>query len=185
MHPVHVNKPNNVYVCLHTVQKRIIMFCLPIYKFMYLWTIYIFPGSVCLFCCSQIDRPIRGIYKSLTDTWILELGTGPRRLISGKYINRIFGNLLCLFFFWGAENCEERTERSLQVSWDDCAFAAHVHQRCANVVFEYTVELSPETEASIKSIQYYRWSIRCFFGKIFIFLGRDPFAHWQKNLKAI
>ncbi len=33
--------------------------------------IYIFPGSVCLLCCSQIGRPQSlGIYKSLTDTWI-------------------------------------------------------------------------------------------------------------------
>ncbi len=37
------------------------MFCLPISKFMYLWVIYIFPESFCLFCCSQIDRPILGI----------------------------------------------------------------------------------------------------------------------------
>jgi hypothetical protein len=88
-----------------------------------------------------------------------------------EYINRIFGILLCLFFVWGAEHCAESTERSLQVSWDDCAFAAHVHQRCANVVFEYTVELSPEAEASIKSLQYYRWSFRCFSDKIFIFGG--------------
>jgi hypothetical protein len=47
---------------------RIIMFCLSISTFMYLWAIYIFPESVCLFCCSQIGRPILGIYKSLTDT---------------------------------------------------------------------------------------------------------------------
>ncbi len=42
----------------------------PIYVFMYLWTIYIFPGSVCLFGCSKIGRPILGIFNSLTDTWI-------------------------------------------------------------------------------------------------------------------
>jgi len=34
--------------------------------FMYLWAIYIFPGSVCLFCCSQIGRLNLRIYKSLT-----------------------------------------------------------------------------------------------------------------------
>jgi hypothetical protein len=32
----------------------------------YLYTV--FPGSVCLFCCSQIGRPILGKYKLLTDT---------------------------------------------------------------------------------------------------------------------
>jgi hypothetical protein len=51
-------------------QNRIIMFCLTIFTFMYLWAIYIFPGSVCLFCCSQICRLILGIYESLTDTWM-------------------------------------------------------------------------------------------------------------------
>ncbi len=35
--------------------------------FIRLGVIYIFPRSVHLFCCSQIDRPIVGIYKSLTD----------------------------------------------------------------------------------------------------------------------
>jgi hypothetical protein len=30
---------------------------------MYQAAIYIFPVSVCLFCCSQIGRPILGIYK--------------------------------------------------------------------------------------------------------------------------
>jgi hypothetical protein len=39
-------------------QNRSIMFYLPIPTFMYLWAICIFPGSVCLFCCSQIGRPI-------------------------------------------------------------------------------------------------------------------------------
>ncbi len=42
----------------------------PIPTSLYLWAIYIFPGSVCLFGCSKIGRPILGIYKSLTDTWM-------------------------------------------------------------------------------------------------------------------
>ncbi len=61
-------------------QVIIIMFCLQISTFMYLWAIYILPGAVCIFCCSQIGRPILGIYKSLTNTWIEELGTRPRSL---------------------------------------------------------------------------------------------------------
>ncbi len=45
-------------------QNRIIMFCLPISTFTYLWAIYIFPGAraVCLFCYSQRGRLMLGIY---------------------------------------------------------------------------------------------------------------------------
>ncbi len=56
-------------------QNRSIMFCLPIPTLIYLWEIYIFPGSVCLFWCSQICGPILGI--SLKDTWMWKLGLSP------------------------------------------------------------------------------------------------------------
>ncbi len=56
----------------------IIMFCLPVPTLIYLWEIYIVPGSVCLFCCREICGPILGIYKSLTDTWMWKLGLRPR-----------------------------------------------------------------------------------------------------------
>ncbi len=46
-----------------------------IFTFMYLCSIYILPRSVCL-------GPIVGIYKSLTDTWMLKLVTRLRRFIS-------------------------------------------------------------------------------------------------------
>ncbi len=58
-------------------QNRIITFCFPVPKIptlIYLWEMYIFPGSVCLFCCREICGPILGIYKSLTDTWMWKLG---------------------------------------------------------------------------------------------------------------
>jgi hypothetical protein len=54
-------------------QNRIIMFCLPVPTLIYLWEIYIFPGSVCLFCCRKICGLILGINKSLTDTKMLTL----------------------------------------------------------------------------------------------------------------
>ncbi len=62
--------PRNETARLRCLQNIIIMFCLLISTFMYLWAIYIFPGSVCIFCCSQIGRLIMGVYKSLTDTWM-------------------------------------------------------------------------------------------------------------------
>ncbi len=40
--------------------------------------VYVFPGSVCLFCCSRICGAILGINKSLTDTWMWKLGLRPR-----------------------------------------------------------------------------------------------------------
>ncbi len=45
----------------------------PIPTFMFRWAIYIFPRSVCLFCCRKISGQIVRIYKSLTDTWMWKL----------------------------------------------------------------------------------------------------------------
>ncbi len=43
---------------------------------MCLLAIYIFPGSVCLFCSRKICGPILGIYKSLTYTWMWKYDWG-------------------------------------------------------------------------------------------------------------
>ncbi len=59
-------------------QNRINMFCLPVPTLIYLWEIYVFPGSFCLFCCREICGPILGIYQWLTDIWIWRLGLRPR-----------------------------------------------------------------------------------------------------------
>ncbi len=59
-------------------QNRIIVFSLPVPTLLYLWEIYIFPGSVCLFCCREICGSILGIYKSLTDIWMWKLGLRQR-----------------------------------------------------------------------------------------------------------
>ncbi len=64
----------------------------PNFHFIHLWVIYIFPGSVHLFCCSQTDRPTVGIYKSLTDIWRQKLGLRPRSYQSGKKFP-IFGTV--------------------------------------------------------------------------------------------
>jgi len=66
-------------VPIYVFQNRIIMFFLPaVPALIYLWEIYIFPGSVCLFCCMEICGPILGIYKSLSDTWMWKLWLRPR-----------------------------------------------------------------------------------------------------------
>jgi hypothetical protein len=59
---------------------RIIMFCLPVPTLINLWEIYIYPGSVCLFCCRKIYGPILGIYNhsQTRDKWMLKLGLRPR-----------------------------------------------------------------------------------------------------------
>ncbi len=72
----HLYIPRNETVQLPYFQTRIIMFSLPIPTLIFLWEIYVFPGSVCLLRCSQICG--LGIYKSLTDTWMWKLGLRPR-----------------------------------------------------------------------------------------------------------
>jgi hypothetical protein len=70
----HLCIPRNETMQPPYFQDRIIMFCLQIPKLINL--------SVWLFCCSQICKPILGIYKSLTDINVeigTEDGTIPRK----------------------------------------------------------------------------------------------------------
>ncbi len=78
--PIYVVPEVNCYF-----QDRIIMFCLPVPTLIFLWEIYIFPGSVCLFCCREICGPSLGIYKSLT-----EIGTEAEQIPEKEYIIGIF-----------------------------------------------------------------------------------------------
>ncbi len=55
-----------------------VMFCLQISTFMYMWA-----GSLCLFCCSQIDRQLLGILK-----------------IAHRYMNVGIGEEAAQFYFW-------------------------------------------------------------------------------------
>ncbi len=93
----HLCIPINETVQPLYFQNSIIMFCLPIPTLIYLWEIYIFPGSVCLFCCRQKCGLILGIYKSLTDTWMRKLGLRPRNSQKKEYINGIF---IAVWFFF-------------------------------------------------------------------------------------
>jgi hypothetical protein len=51
----------------------------------------IFSGSVHIFSCSRIGRPLVWIHKSLTDTWMWNLGLRRRDFLFWEYFFRIFG----------------------------------------------------------------------------------------------
>ncbi len=58
---------------------------------MSLSAIYIFPGSVHIFSCSRIGRPIIGKYNSLTDAWMWKFELRPPQFLFWEYLFRIFG----------------------------------------------------------------------------------------------
>jgi hypothetical protein len=89
--------PRNETARPHYFQNRIIMFSPPISTFLYLWGIYIFPGLVCLVCCSQIGRPILGIDKSLTDTWCRNLKWDRTVSFLGKHKSDFRSKRLLIF----------------------------------------------------------------------------------------
>ncbi len=98
---LHCNE-NPIYVS----QKRNCAASVPISTFMCLWAIYIFPGSVHIFSCTRIGRPIVGIYKSITDTWMWKLGLRPLNSFSGNICFEFSILVLCsvegeqLLFFY-------------------------------------------------------------------------------------
>jgi hypothetical protein len=66
-----------------------------------------------LFCCNKIGGPIVGMYKSLTDTWILEWGTRPRCFISGNICFGFSEQCLCS----AAWHCLHRAPSHMSLKW--------------------------------------------------------------------
>ncbi len=64
----------------------------PISIFIHLWAIYLFPGSVHLFCWSRLGRPIVGIHKSLADIWMQNCDSGRTVSFLGIFF-QIFGTV--------------------------------------------------------------------------------------------
>ncbi len=81
-------------------QKRKCAASVPISTFMCLWAIYIFPRSDHLLSCSRINRPIRGIYKSLTkhECWNWDYSRAVP--ILGIFVSNF---QYCVFAVWKAQ----------------------------------------------------------------------------------
>ncbi len=109
-------------------QNRIVMFCLPVPTLIYLWEIYIFPGSVCLFCCREICGPIQEIYKSLTTHMNVQIGTEAAQFPEKEYINGIF---LAVHFLPGG-----KSQRPLLA---DNAYKRQNHQKhtCVEQIYSW------------------------------------------------
>ncbi len=82
-------------------QKRNCMATVPIYTFMCPWAIYLFPRSICIFCCRKyVDRSWEYINRSQTHEWNVENGTASAQLPKKEYINRIFVAVYDILTSW-------------------------------------------------------------------------------------
>ncbi len=72
-------------------QKRNCAATVPITTFMFLWAIYIFPWSACLFCYKKIGEPHLEIqYINRSQTHNVVIGTEAKQFLFWEYINPNF-----------------------------------------------------------------------------------------------
>ncbi len=90
----------------------------PISTFVCLWAIYIFPGSINIFSCSRIGRPIAEIYKSLTDTWMWKLGLRPRNSFSENICFKFSVLCLCSVRNVSCKGCIVQRQKLHQIGTD-------------------------------------------------------------------
>ncbi len=92
--------PRNETAQPHYFQNRIIMFCLPVSTSCMYIAIYIFIGSVCLFCCSQIGRPILGIYTRTSLTYMGHGGEQAQRQVDPGQQGLVWCGWMDTFWNW-------------------------------------------------------------------------------------
>ncbi len=90
------------------------------------------------FPASRIGRPILGIYKSLTDTWMWKLGLRPRNSFSGNICFKFSAFCLCsvvfirtilhsLFFFYSSQHRDTGRTDGLDLCWSQIKKPTRVH----------------------------------------------------------